>query len=141
MAFRHSQRERSWIEGRPNYCSRLGGCETANSGCNPINLMTVKILREARDDLIDGFCFYEKQEQGLGDYFLTNLESDIESLALLGDIHAKSHKKFHRSISKRFPFAIYYGISERTVLVRAVIDCRKKPSWIREKIRGLKGKD
>jgi len=99
--------------------------------------MTVKILRGAANDLIDGFHFYENQEEGLGDYFLTNLEMDIESLSLLGGIHLKYHGIFHRCLSKRFPFAIYYGVSDGVVLVRAVIDCRKKPSWILAKIRKL----
>jgi hypothetical protein len=33
--------------------------------------MRLQILDSARDDLIDGFYFYEKQEPGLGAYFLT----------------------------------------------------------------------
>ena len=35
--------------------------------------MRLQILGSARDDLIEGFCFYEKQEDGLGDYFLASL--------------------------------------------------------------------
>jgi hypothetical protein len=99
--------------------------------------MKVQILREAKDDLIDGFSFYEKQEQGAGDYFLSNLESDIESLSMLGGIHSKPHGKFHRCLSKLFPFSIYYSLSAEVVLIRAVIDCRRKPAWIRSKIRKL----
>jgi hypothetical protein len=103
--------------------------------------MKVQILREAKDDLIEGFSFYETQEQGAGDYFLTNLESDIERLALLGGIHSKPHGKFHRCLSKLFPFSIYYSLSGEDVLIRAVVDCRRKPAWIRSKIRKLERKD
>lgn len=42
--------------------------------------MTIKILDVARDDLRDGYYFYEKQRTGLGHYFIENLSSDIESL-------------------------------------------------------------
>ena len=103
--------------------------------------MKVRILREAKNDLIDGFHFYEKQEQGAGDYFLSNIESDIESLALLAGIHPKPHGKFHRCLSKRFPFSIYYSLSGEVVLIRAVVDCRRKPAWIRSKIGKLEMKD
>ena len=103
--------------------------------------MKVQILREAKDDLIEGFSFYETQEQRAGDYFLTNLESDIESLALLGGIHSKPHGKFHRCLSKLFPFSIYYSLSGEDVLIRAVVDCRRKPAWIRSKIRKLEKND
>ena len=41
--------------------------------------MRVRILDTARDDLIQGFHFYEQQESGLGDYFLSSLYADIEA--------------------------------------------------------------
>lgn len=42
--------------------------------------MRIAILEEAREDLIQGFRFYESQEPGLGTYFLDCLFSDIDSL-------------------------------------------------------------
>lgn len=42
--------------------------------------MRVRILDTARDDLIQGFHFYDQQESGLGDYFLSSLYADIEAL-------------------------------------------------------------
>lgn len=68
--------------------------------------MKVQVLDEATDDLADGFRFYEKQAEGLGEYFLDSLWSDIQSLQLSGGIHA-IHNGYHRLISKRFPYAVY----------------------------------
>jgi hypothetical protein len=68
--------------------------------------MRLQILDLAKDDLIEGFHFYEKQEEGLGDYFLVNLYSDIESLKVTGCFHRKAYPNFHRTLSKLFPFAI-----------------------------------
>jgi len=31
--------------------------------------MRIEILPSARDDLADGFSFYERQREGLGNYF------------------------------------------------------------------------
>ena len=42
--------------------------------------MNLHILDFARDDLIEGYFFYEDIESGLGDYFLACLYSDIEAL-------------------------------------------------------------
>ena len=52
--------------------------------------MRLQILDAARDDLVEGFHFYEDKEPGLGDYFLVNLYSDIESLKVFGGIHRKA---------------------------------------------------
>jgi hypothetical protein len=51
--------------------------------------MKIVILPSARDDLADGFRFYEQQEEGLGGYFLESLFSDIDSLRLYAGIHPK----------------------------------------------------
>lgn len=96
--------------------------------------MKLLILSEARDDLIEGFHFYEDKEEGLGDYFLSCLYSDIESLKIFGGIHPKPHRHFCRALSKRFPFAIFYTLDDEVVRIRAVIDCRRRPSWIRGRL-------
>jgi hypothetical protein len=39
--------------------------------------MKIKILESAKQDLREGFYFYESQEAGIGSYFLESLISDI----------------------------------------------------------------
>ena len=38
--------------------------------------MKIEILDSARQDLIDGYRFYEKQAEGVGVYFLDTLFTD-----------------------------------------------------------------
>ena len=97
--------------------------------------MNIRILTSANKDLIDGYWFYEKQSEGIGTYFLDSLFSDIDSLRIYAGIHPKYFDKYHRLLSKRFPFAVYYRIENKTALVYAVLDCRRNPSWIREKLK------
>jgi len=95
----------------------------------------IKILSSASQDLIDGYWFYEKQSEDIGTYFLDTLFSDIDSLIVNAGIHPIHFGKYHRLLSKRFPFAVYYYVEKKTVLICAVLDCRKKPAWIRGKLR------
>lgn len=99
--------------------------------------MQALILPSARDDLADGFEFYERQQKGLGDYFLESLFSDIESLRLFAGIHFKVFG-FHRSLSRRFPYAIYYDVEGRTFRVWAVLACRRDPAFVRRRLVGLR---
>jgi plasmid stabilization system protein ParE len=94
----------------------------------------VQVLDEATGDLADGYRFYERQAEGLGGYFLDSLWSDINSLRLYAGVHAVYHG-YHRLLSKRFPFAVYYRIEHRVARVRAVLDCRRDPEWISERLR------
>ena len=98
--------------------------------------MKIQILDLAKADLVDGYHFYEGREAGLGNHFLTHLYEDIDSLAVMGRLHTKPYRHFHRALSKRFPFAIFYTVEEGIVKVRAVVDCRRRPSWIRKHLRG-----
>ncbi len=96
--------------------------------------MIIKILKSAREDLKDGYYFYEAQQKGIGKYFLESLSADIESLKIYAGVHKIFYGKYHRLLSKRFPFAIYYRIIDSIIKVYAVIDCRRAPAWIRQKL-------
>lgn len=95
--------------------------------------MRIEILLEAEKDLVDGYAFYERQLQGLGQYFLDSLFSDLESLHLYAGIHAM-HFGYHRLLAKRFPFIVYYRIQDKVIRVYAVLDCRRDPAWIRNRL-------
>jgi hypothetical protein len=97
--------------------------------------MRLQVLDAARDDLIAGFDFYETREPGIGDYFLSCLYSDVESLRIFGGIHRRVYKNLQRSLSKRFPFAIYYTVENDVVTIRAILDCRRNPTWIRSRLK------
>lgn len=96
--------------------------------------MKIQILPQAEQDLIDGLYFYEQQQPGLGCYFFDSLCSDIDSLDLFYGIHPVIFGQ-HRLLSKRFPFAVYYRIESEVVRIYAVLDCRKNPAWMRERLK------
>ncbi len=96
--------------------------------------MRIRILAAARQDLEDGFRFYESQEEGLGDYFLSSVRGDIEGLRISAGIHPLKHKDYHRLLCRVFPFAVYYTKTEKEVTVYAVVDCRRHPAWIRRRL-------
>ena len=83
--------------------------------------------------MADGYAFYEKQQAGLGSYFLDSLLADIDSLALYGGIHRRVFGA-HRLLSRIFPFAVYYDVIDDTAHVKAVLDCRRDPKWIHKKV-------
>jgi len=95
--------------------------------------MKVQIHDEAIQDLVEGSRFYEMQSEGLGDYFLDSLFSDIDSLQVYAGIHEVSYG-YHRLLSKRFPYAVYYRVENEVAQVYAVVDCRRDPAWIRSRL-------
>ena len=90
--------------------------------------MQVVVLSSAKDDLRDGYFFYERQGGAyLGNYFLASLQSDLAALSLYAGIH---NKKFglYRALSPRFPYSVYYDIEEGEARLYGVLDNRRDPS-------------
>jgi len=69
--------------------------------------MRIEVLDDTKNDLVEGFLFYQEQSPGLGSYFLDSLSADIDSLLLYTGMHRIVYGS-HRCVASRFPFAIYY---------------------------------
>jgi len=91
--------------------------------------MRVELRDEATEDLVDGAAFYREQATGLDEQFLECLRSDLHLLETTAGVH-EIYRGFHRSLSKRFPFAIYYLTADNLVDVVAILDCRQNPANI-----------
>lgn len=99
--------------------------------------MKLQFAEAAEQDLIRAFYFYEGQAEGVGQYFLDCLNSDIDSLLLYAGIHPKRFEQFHWMLSKRFPFSIYYTLDGDVVVVHAILDCRQYPKHMEERLGSL----
>jgi len=95
--------------------------------------MTIKILDEAEKDIAIGISFYESQKEGLGKYFLSSILADIESLHIYAEIHIVI-SDYYRLLAKRFPFSIYYKVKDKVIYIYAVLDCRKNPNSIAQRL-------
>jgi len=96
--------------------------------------MNVVILEDAAEDLEAGAQFYESCATGVGDYFFDSILSDLDSLVLFAGVHP-TYFGYHRMLSKRFPFGIYYEVEGDVVYVYAILDLRRDPVWIRKRLR------
>lgn len=53
---------------------------------------------------------------------------------LYAGVHPKKFGSYHCMFAKRFPFAIYYKMNEDLVYVHAILDCRRDPGMISERL-------
>ena len=96
----------------------------------------IVITLPAKLDLEDGYWFYETQQPGLGDYFLDSLQSDIDSLIVFSGVHIKPFSNAaYRSLSRNFPYAIFYTLQDKTASVIAVLDTRRDPALLAQRLQ------
>lgn len=96
-------------------------------------MKSVVVLAEAANDIERGIDFYNAIEHGVGLYFRDSLIADIRRLGFYFGAH-RIHFGFFRSLASKFPYAIYYRDLEETRQVVAVLDLRRSPEWIRDKL-------
>ena len=97
-------------------------------------MISVRISGEALEDLNEGFLFYEAQAEGLGDYFTSCLRADIEALKVTAGIHRLVFDDIHRALSRVFPYGVFYTHDKQGAVVWAVLDLRRDPSWIHQRL-------
>ena len=100
--------------------------------------MEIRLLETAKEDLREGWTFYENMAAGLGDYFLDSIQADVRSLTLYAGVHERA-EGFHRMLAKRFPFAVYYLIDDARIDIYAILDCRRDPDWIVKRLGASRG--
>lgn len=93
--------------------------------------MKVRILSAASRDLLRGKGFYERQSEGLGEYFFDSLASDIESLLVYAGVH-RQIRGYHCLLSRRFPYAVYYRLEFGEIRIFRVLDCRQDPAKVQQ---------
>ena len=96
--------------------------------------MKIEITLSASDDVAGGHQFYEIQEAGLGHYFESSIMSDIRSLQVYAGIHEIRFEEYHRKIARHFPYAIFYRIEDEVIRVYAILDTRRNPDMISERL-------
>jgi plasmid stabilization system protein ParE len=93
--------------------------------------MKIVFLPPAQAELDDAFSWYEEQAVGLGYEFLDELDQALRLVVSFPELQPQMVTKVRRCLVNRFPYGIYYGRSEDTIVVVAVAHLKRKPAyWI-----------
>ena len=95
----------------------------------------VEILSEAWDDLREGAEFYNGQADQLGERFMDEMIAQIQQLTRRHGTHSQRFDHFF-ALADVWPWAMYYVIEGDSIIVTAVLDCRRDPSWIAQRVAG-----
>ena len=73
------------------------------------------------------YDWYEEQKQGLGEAFLTELDTCYLKLESHPNHYGKIKKNFRQVSLKRFPFVVVYEMIKKDVVVFAVFHTKRNP--------------
>lgn len=88
----------------------------------------------ARRDVGKAFEWYEHQRPGLGLEFETALNETIELLRGTPELGRVVHGNIRRFPVRRFPYAVFYRLTDSRIAIRACIHERRN-ARVRERLR------
>ena len=96
---------------------------------------TLRFLPEVEEDAINGYAWYENKSKGLGEDFLRMFYARVNEITWNPLLHPKVYQDFRRCLLRRFPYAIYFTIEKKQIVVFGLFHCARNPQAISTKLR------
>jgi plasmid stabilization system protein ParE len=92
------------------------------------------IAPEVEGDLAEAYAWYEIQRTGLGEDFLSCVDSCIQAVRRTPELHSVVHVNYRRALVRRFPYAVFYEYTNETVIIYCVLHTSRDPEKWRERL-------
>ena len=89
--------------------------------------MPILVRPAAAADIDEAFLWYKRQQAGLGEEFLTAVQSALENVVAHPTRYPVVHRETRRVLLRRFPYGIYYRVYGELIVVVACMHGRRDP--------------
>jgi len=96
--------------------------------------MTLRVVfrRAAKNELEEAAVWYDEKRTGLGEEFILEIEEAIANAANSPQRYPVILDDVRRTVTRRFPFSVYFRIRSDVLVVLAVFHGRRNPAiWQR----------
>jgi plasmid stabilization system protein ParE len=91
------------------------------------------IRPEAEDDLAETYSWLEERKAGLGFDFLLCFEASLESIQKSPILYPEAYKGIRRRLVRRFPYGVFYVLSQRRIVIMGVLHVRRNPEILKKR--------
>ena len=88
---------------------------------------TLIVRSEAEADLAASKLWYEEQHDGLGARFLAEIDATFRRIEANPLAFNFVRSKLRRALVQRFPFGVFYILTERHIVIVAVLHAARDP--------------
>ena len=92
--------------------------------------MTLKISQLAFLEIEDAKEYYNLQKPTLGDTFKNDVKRSIESIKEFPNLYPNITNELKRTLLHRFPYSIFYAVTDNTILILSVAHQHRKPFYL-----------
>ncbi len=101
-----------------------------------MRVLPVVYRRKVGRDLAGAYAWYEEQRPGFGEDFLAAVNASFEAIQEFPAMFARVHGEVRRAIVSGFPYAVFYRIEPKRLVVLAVLHMARDPKlWPQHQAR------
>lgn len=89
----------------------------------------------AKNELTEAIDYYEDCQLGLGLEFAKEIYSTIQRIIQYPKAWSSLSRNTRRCLTNRFPYGIIYQILDKEILIIAVMQLNKKPSYWKKRTK------
>ncbi|MHA1721076.1 MAG: type II toxin-antitoxin system RelE/ParE family toxin [Promethearchaeota archaeon] len=93
---------------------------------------------DVEEDLLESFSWYERKSVGLGDKFLQIFYSSSELIIKRPFLYPKIYHDFRRYLLHKFPYALYYLIKKKQIIIVGLFHYAQNPGRIKTSLQKRK---
>jgi len=98
--------------------------------------LPVVYRRKVGRDLAGAYGWYEEQRAGLAEAFLAAVDASFEAIQAFPEMFGRVHGEIRRAVVSRFPYAVFYRIEPKRLVVLAVLHIARDPTlWPQPRAR------
>ena len=87
------------------------------------------------DDAEEAINYYEQKLKGLGNRFYNSLLASLEEIQNSPLNYTYIKKPVRRHIVSKFPYKIYYLVSEQTIYVIGISHAKRSNAFVKSRVR------
>ena len=87
----------------------------------------LRFLPGVEGDVLAAYGWYEGRSLGLGEDFLRTFYAGAYEIPRHPLLYREVHREFRRRLLSRFPYAIYFSIQAKEIVVFGVFHCARDP--------------
>ena len=91
------------------------------------------IRPEAEAEIAEAFVWYEARSSGLGSEFLLVLDAAFNSILRNPNLYPQVHKRVRRALTRKFPFAVFFLVEKKRIVVLSVFHAKRNPQVWRKR--------
>ncbi len=85
-------------------------------------------------DLIQAMIWYDSKRENLGREFFNDFEITIDRIKVNPNAFREIFPEVRRVLIKRFPYKVFYTVSENTIYIIGVMHAKRSSVFVRDRL-------